>query len=423
MKSKRNYPLLLVSQFLGAFGDNAILAVILGQLTFMQKEGQITPEQLRLTNTIYTSLLFVPYVLLAPLAGYLNDRYSKTRWLFGGNAFKIAGTLLCAVSVWQGYFWQGIGYLVVGIGSCIYGPAKYGILPEILPRERLVKANGTVELLTLVAILAGNIVGSLMADQFKDQVIVSYGILLAIFGSSLFLNLFMELTPNNPSVRLGQSIGEFGRHFRSLMTSSRLCKVLIGTALFWVCGAAMKINFQPWGLDVLKLPDNTQIALLGLWLSVGVMAGSLLAGQWHRVGDLSWTRRYGFLLAGALVLLWTVQRFDFWREGVVQLGQLKLILPVVGLLIGTGMIAGLFLIPLNAALQAESDPACLGKTIATQNLMDNLGMLFAGLFAFVSVKANLSSSQVFLGLAIVVVLIVLWLRIPPGAPTTKTSTP
>lgn len=411
MNPNRNYPLLLSGQFLGAFGDNAILAVIVGQLTYLQKSGAITAEQLRTSNTIYTSLLFVPYVLLAPLAGYLNDRYAKTTWLTGGNALKLLGTGLCALSVWFGPIWQGIGYLVVGIGACFYGPAKYGILPEILPRERLVKANGMVELLTLVAILGGAIAGSVLADVFKDRILVSYAALGGIFGSALLLNSLMITTPHKAHIRLAASVGEFTGHLRDLITAPRLGRILVGTALFWVCGAAMKINFQPWGLEVLHLPDNTQIALLGLWLSVGVMAGSLLAGQLHQVSDLRRTRTYGFALAGMLALLFTVDSFGFWRTPTVQLGPLHLVVPVVLLLIAAGITAGLFLIPLNAALQAESDPDKLGKTIAVQNLFDNIGMLTAGAYVFASVKCGLSSSGVFLGLALGVTALVAWLRL------------
>jgi len=411
MPPSRNYPLLLSGQFLSAFGDNAILAVIVGQLTYLQKAGTITAAELRTSNTIYTSLLFVPYVLLAPLAGYLNDRYAKTSWLVGGNLLKLLGTAVCAFSVWHGPTWQGLGYLVVGIGACFYGPAKYGILPEILPRERLVKANGMVELLTLVAILGGAIGGSVLADVFKDRVLVSFGVLGGIFGGALLLNALMTPTPHKAHIRLADSVGEFITHLRDLLTAPRLCRILIGTALFWVCGAAMKINFQPWGLEVLHLPDNTQIALLGLWLSVGVMAGSLLAGQLHAVGDLRRTQTYGFILAGMLALLYTVNSFAFWRTPVVQLGPLHLVVPVVLLLIATGVTAGLFLIPLNAALQAESNPDKLGKTIAVQNLFDNLGMLTAGAYLFASVKVGLSPSGVFLGLAFGVVVIASWLKL------------
>jgi LPLT family lysophospholipid transporter-like MFS transporter len=417
MKSSRNYPLLLAGQFLSAFGDNAILAVIVGQLTYLQRAGAITATELRTSNTIYTSLLFVPYVLLAPLAGYLNDRFAKTSWLVGGNALKLLGTALCALSVWFGPTWQGLGYLVVGIGACFYGPAKYGILPEILPRARLVKANGMVELLTLVAILGGAIAGSVLADVFKDRVLVSYGVLTGIFGAALFLNSLMTATPHKAHIRLADSVGEFTRHLRDLMTSARLSRILVGTALFWVCGAAMKINFQPWGLEVLHLPDNTQIALLGLWLSVGVMAGSLLAGQLHAVGDLRRTRTYGFALAGMLGLLFTVNSFGFWLHPTAQLGPLHLVVPVVLLLIATGVTAGLFLIPLNAALQAESHAEKLGKTIAVQNLFDNIGMLTAGVYVFTGVKAGLSPSGVFLGLALGVAALVLWLK-PRAQPAT-----
>jgi LPLT family lysophospholipid transporter-like MFS transporter len=419
MKPNRNFPLLLAGQFLGALGDNAILAVIVGQLTYLQKSGAITAAELRTSNTIYTSLLFLPYVLLAPLAGYLNDRYAKTTWLTGGNALKLAGTGLCALSVWFGPTWQGIGYLLVGVGACFYGPAKYGILPEILPRERLVKANGLVELLTLVAILGGAIAGSVLADVFKDRVLVSYAVLGAIFGAALLCNFIMTTTPANANVQLAQSVGEFSQHLRDLFRSPRLRRVLIGTALFWVCGAAMKINFQPWGLEVLGLPDNTQIALLGLWLSVGVMIGSILAGQLHAVGDLRRTQGYGFGLAAMLALLWSVESLGFWRTPVVHAGPLHLVLPVVALLIVTGIAAGLFLIPLNAALQAESHPDKLGKTIAVQNLFDNLGMLTAGVFVFASVKGGLSSSGVFLGLAIGVAALVAWLRIPGKSSATS----
>jgi LPLT family lysophospholipid transporter-like MFS transporter len=421
---QRNYPLLLLSQFLSALGDNALLAVIVGQLTYLQQAGILSEAQLRTHNTVYTSLLFVPFIFLAPVAGFLNDRHSKTSWLAGGNALKIFGTLLCALSLRWGPIWQGIGYLVVGVGACVYGPAKYGILPEILPRERLVRANGMVELLTLVAILGGAIAGSVMADRWKDSVLSSYAVLVGIYLGSFLLNLLMERTPSNPGVLWSANTNAFKDHARQLALAPRLSRMLVGTGLFWICGAAMKINFQPWGLSVLHLPDNTQIALLGLWLSVGVMVGSILAGRWFPVGQLQRTRLFGFALASMLGLLFSVEHLNLWKHPTVQAGALHLILPVVGLLIGTGIAAGFFLIPLNAALQAESDPNKLGKTIAVQNLVDNLGMVSASLLCLFSVQVGISASGVFLVLAVVTAGIVALLKIPastiPTTPAGKT---
>ena len=410
--AQRNYPILLTSQFLSALGDNAILAVIVGQLTYLQKAGALTEAQLRTHNTVYTSLLFVPFIVLAPIAGFLNDRYPKTAWLAGGNGLKVIGTLLCTLSIAFGPIWQGIGYLMVGVGACVYGPAKYGILPEILPKDRLVRANGMVELLTLVAILGGGIVGSVMADRWKDSVLTSYGVVMGIYLGSLLLNVMMQQTPANPTVHWKTNVSTFWEHAQQLAKAPRLSRMLLGTGLFWVCGAAMKINFQPWGLNVLRLPDNTQIALLGLWLSVGVMVGSILAGQWFQIGDLRRTRFFGFSLGATLALLFSVEPLEFWRHPVIQAGPLHLVVPVVGLLIGTGIAAGFFLIPLNAALQSESDPGKLGKTIAVQNLVDNIGMSCASLLCLISVKAGISASGVFLVLAAVTIAIVFFLRIP-----------
>jgi LPLT family lysophospholipid transporter-like MFS transporter len=397
MNGRRNYPLLLASQFLSAFGDNLILMLILGPFMIQLKTGQITGQAQSIANIYYTSLLFVPYVLLAPLAGYLNDRFSKNRWLLGGNFIKLAGTGLVALG------WQGAGYFTVGIGACIYSPAKYGILPEILPAARLVKANGLMELLTLIAILMGNIAGSYAFDSYPLR--LCYFMVIGVYGLSLVLNLLMSRTPSYRDVQLKGSIGQFFSNLADLFSQKRLARVLVGTALFWICGAILKMNFQPWGQQILHLTDMVQISLLGLWLSVGVMLGSVLAGQLYAVGDLHATRRYGWLLATGVAVLGSIG----WLMGH-GLNYPKTLPPFV--LIITGLIAGLFLIPLNAALQAESHKDKLGKTIATQNGFENLAMLGGSLLAYIDVRVGFNPSELFLALAVFATIVVVWLKIP-----------
>ena len=401
---KRNYPLLLASQYLSAFGDNVILSVIIGQLTLLQQRGLITDAQNNAQNAIYNFVFFIPSVLLGPLAGYLNDRFAKTRWLLGGNLIKLTGTLVAALALWWGDAWQQAGYAIVGIGACIYSPAKYGILPEILPGERLVKANGTVELLTLVAILSGKICGASLIDHLP--VATCYGIVLGIYVVSLAFNLAMQITPSHAGVRLAPSLQEFGRSLRDLLVSPRLARVLIGTGLFWFAGAVLRTNFQPWGLSVLHFTSNTQIALLLLWLTLGIMVGSVLAGQFYPVGDLRAVRRNGVGLALGVALLSGV-------EFVPALGTGGGRAAVIAILIVTGIMAGLFLVPLNATLQAESDPARLGKTIACQNFVDYLGMSLGAAFVLVAAKSGLGTSGIFLALAVALGLILVGLRVPP----------
>lgn len=399
----RNYPLLLGSQFLSALADNFLLMIILGPFMTRLKQGTITDTEQSLANIFYTSLLFVPYVIFGPLAGFLNDRYAKTHWLTGGNFIKLIGSGVAALSLAAGTTWMAVGYFIVGIGACVYSPAKYGVLPEILPGERLVKANGLIEALTLVAILGGTVAGSIAFDHLHLG--VCYWIVLGIYAASLALNLCMTRTPSYPEVQWGRSAAEFTANLWDLLRQRRLARIIMGTALFWVCGAMVKMNSQPWGQQVLHFTTMASIGLLSVWLALGVMTGSLLAGWLYKVGDVHHTRVYGWLLTLGLAILGSVG----WllRHGLDYPGTLA-----IATLIYTGLAAGLFLIPLNAALQAESHKDKLGKTIATQNLFENVAMLCGSLIAFLDVKIGFNPAQLFLGLAAFVAVVTVWLKIP-----------
>ena len=131
----------------------------------------------------------------------------------------------------------------------------------------------------------------------------------------------------------------------------------------------------------------------------------MLAGQLHKIGDLSWSRRYGFLMAIGILFL-----------GLLG-GKFGLI-PVVIALLATGVFSGLLIVPLNASLQHESDHTRLGKTIAIQNFIDYLAMLFGAGFLGVLTKFGFSSLQVFLALPVALALISVALRVPAEKPAT-----
>jgi LPLT family lysophospholipid transporter-like MFS transporter len=411
MKSSRsNYHLLLVGQFLGAFGDNFVLAALLGPLTFQLLAGTITEQEVSAQNALFSGVFFIPFILLAPLAGFLNDRMPKSSWLLGGNLLKMIGALIGLIGVWLhrgdfhgAHLWQVIGYAIVGLGACVYSPAKDGVLPEILPAERLVKANGTVEMLTLVAILGGLWGGATLYDHTRSLVFC-YGATIALYGAALAFNAAMDRTPSNPSAALRRSMAAFGSSLVGLLKHARLGRVLVGCGMFWFAGAVLRSNLQGWGLETLRAAgvttiDNQRLAVLKIGLILGIVGGSLLAGQLHRVGDLSWTRRYGVCLAGGILLL-----------GIIG-GKFGVLAAALALIV-TGVAAGLLLIPLNASLQHESDPAQLGKTIAVQNFVDYCSMLAGAAFLQVLTRFALVPTQVFIALAVTLALLALALRIP-----------
>jgi LPLT family lysophospholipid transporter-like MFS transporter len=388
-------------------------------LTFQLLSGQITEQQVNTQNALFSAAFFIPFILLAPLAGFLNDRLPKTAGLLSGNLLKLLGTALGLLGVWlhAGDFhgshgWQVAGYALVGLGACVYSPAKYGVLPEILPAERLVKANGLVEMLTLIAILGGLWGGATLFDHTRTLV-AGYGVSIGLYGAALILNAAMERTPYNPTASLRRSVAEFGGSLLSLARHPRLGRVLLGSGMFWFAGAILRSNLQGWGLATLQAAGvisitNQKLALLKIGLIVGIVSGSVLAGQLHKVGDLSWARRYGFLMAASVLML-----------GVVG-GHAGLAFAVV-LLIATGLAAGLLLIPLNAALQHEGDHTRLGKTIAVQNFVDYFSMLLGAGFLQLLTGFNFTPAQVFVALGTTLLALAIALRVTRSAAVTATS--
>jgi LPLT family lysophospholipid transporter-like MFS transporter len=179
--------------------------------------------------------------------------------------------------------------------------------------------------------------------------------------------------------------------------------MILGTCIFWACGATLKMNFQAWGLSTLGMTNNVQISFLNLWLVIGIVIGSVLAGQMHRVGEHRSTQRNGWSLAGLILLLALVG---------AQTHQTILVL----VLILSGTCGGLFLIPLNAALQAETDETKLGKTIAVQNFLNNIAMLSGGGFIYLATNLDSTPSGNFLILSVLVAAFVCWLKIPALKP-------
>ncbi|MGA7725936.1 MAG: MFS transporter [Opitutaceae bacterium] len=410
--ASRNYPLLLVGQFLGAFGDNFLLKAILGPLTYAMTSGRITEAQVNGENALFSLVFSIPFIVLAPLAGFLNDRLPKTAWLVGGNLVKMAGASIGLAGVWafpgaSSHTVQVMGYAIVGVGACVYSPAKYGILPEVVATERLVKANGTVEMLTLVAIVSGLGLGGILYDRTLSLP-ACYGAGLALYVVAFACNAAMTRTPQNRGARLSRSVSEFASNFAALFRSRRLGRILAGSALFWFAGSTLRSALQGWGLEVyaqagISHVTNLKLVLLVLGMVAGIVAGAMLAGRLHRTGDLSWCRRYAFMMAAGLAAL-----------GI--LGGRWGLLPAVLVLVATGAASGLLIVPLNAALQSESDPARLGKTVSVQNFTDYMGIAVgAGYLSFLTrFKLGPNQDLIVLGITVAAITVALGFPRPRG---------
>ncbi len=162
---------LLIAQFFGAFNDNAwkLMVALLG---IHQVTAGMTPgPELEAASQAQTTLTFViftlPLMLMSLVAGLLADRVSKRTVIVAMKAVEVglmaAGTVALLINPDGG--WLPLIVLgCLGVHSALFGPAKYGILPELLPHDRLSQGNGILELSTFFAILGGTAMGGLLLD-------------------------------------------------------------------------------------------------------------------------------------------------------------------------------------------------------------------------------------------------------------------
>lgn len=385
----RGLAALLGAQFLTAFADNAILFTAIAIVL----QHPATPSWY---ISALQSAFLVAFVVLAPWTGALADRRPKAEVLLIGNLLKGAGTLL---------FWLGVepilAYGLVGMGAALYSPAKYGILPEMVPHGELVKANGWVEGSTIVAIIAGTVIGARLADH-------SIGIALlataACYGASLAMTAMIPRIA--PSHRSAGGVAPFLHMTRTLLASSRARFAMLGTSLFWAVSAVLRLALVAWAPLVLHTAGSADIADLILALALGLVAGSVLVPSLIPIERLHRARLAAYAMS----------------VGVVLLSLTESVWPARAALGAIGLAGGLFVVPVNAALQEIGHRTVgSGGVVAAQNGFENLAMMVAvGLYAGLG-ALGVSPTMAILGtglLTAVVTGLVSW-HLPGDGPPTR----
>lgn len=139
---KRGFYTIMAAQFFSSLADNALLIAAIALLRELDSPDWTTP--------LLKLFFVISYVVLAAFVGAFADAYPKGRVMFMTNTIKIAGCMMMFAGLHP-----LIAYAVVGFGAAAYSPAKYGILTELLPPEKLVVANGWIEGLTVSSIILG----------------------------------------------------------------------------------------------------------------------------------------------------------------------------------------------------------------------------------------------------------------------------
>jgi LPLT family lysophospholipid transporter-like MFS transporter len=372
---------LLLTQFLSAFADNVIFFSILAIAT---RQGIAKPEDYM--ATVQTAFLLA-YVVLAPIVGAIADRKAKSHVLLLGNLIKAAGILLIIMGLHP-----VLCYAVVGIGAVVYSPAKYGILLELTKTEdELLRANGKLEGFTILAILTGTLAGGILAD-ISEQVGIIACILL--YTLSLLTSFLIPKVSGNPHVHYGQSLREFFKDVSQLFHNKKTKFSLFGTGAFWMTSAVLRIAFLGWIPTYLHIFGKTEQSIIFAFTAIGIIIGSLLTPKLISVNNFQRSVLYGFFMVAAICLAPLIQN-------VILISIMLLII---------GFLGGVFVIPMNTLLQSEGSKLVgAGKTIAIQNLVENMLMIVGlGLFKVYGLSGFSINMSIF-AVGILLLLFVLYI--------------
>jgi len=349
----KGYSALLVAQFFGACNDN-----VLKQLIALQVVGGIWRDQMGAGGQGIITLIFtLPFLLFSGWSGQIADRFSKQRLSVWVKIAEICLAFAAMAALWLGSLWLAVGtLLLLALQSTVFGPAKYGMIPELFPEEGLSRANGVLNMLTNIAIIIGVIIGGQLSDAYPSRKLLPGFIMLVValvgYSASLFIP---KLPARDPSVK--PTPNPFKPYVETIVIMARRRALLI-TAIGWGFFGFLGVMVIQALLDfkiLLSLTDR-ETSYLNIPLIVGGGVGSVLAGYLSRDKV-----RLGLVPIGALGM----------TICLALLGTLELTAVfVVTSLIFLGFFSGFYVVPLQALLQARSPLNLRGRIQGTTALLD-----------------------------------------------------
>jgi len=350
---------LIAVQFQGAFSDNALKWLV----SFLVLQTAFTREQRDLWFVLVVPLLFaIPFLLFSIPGGYLADKYSKRSVTIATKLFELAVMALATYALARNRLELAAAALFLACTQgAIFGPTKYGLLPELLPETRLSWGNGIIELTTLLSASLAALAGGFLAQKFHGRQVWSGIIFLALSLFGLLCSFgISKVPPAAPSKRFRWNIlGEFFAELRRIQRDRFLAAAVTANTFFWFLGSLLLLNIVLYSTDILQV-DETHSSYLLAALSLGIGIGSFAAG--FASGQKI---EHGMVLPGligiALMAAWLS------HSGLT-------FSTVLALLTFLGIAGGFFVVPVNALIQQRPRPGEKGRAIAVANLLSFVGV-------------------------------------------------
>ncbi len=385
---RRGFWSLVVAQFQGAINEtglkNLVVFIILGMA--MQKA-----DRDRLVLVVGT-LFSLPFILFSMTGGFLADRYSKRSVTIWTKFFEMAVLLLAIAGLaWQNLHLEMTAVFLASTQAALFGPSKYGLLPELLPDSQLSWGNGVLEFASFLAVIGGGVAGAVLADVFQGRQGWSGLIFLSLSFVGLIFTLGITRVPaSNPARKFrANPIGDLWVQGRRIRQDRVLSLAVLGNCYFWFLGALLTANIVFYGSDVLHV-SSTRTGILQAGVAIGIGLGSLAAGY------LSGGKvEYGLIPLGSLGM--TV-------FGVMLSAPHLSFARVLFLLAALGFSAGFFAVPVNALIQHRPDQKNKGGVIAAANLLSFVAIgAAAGIYYLFQHYGHFTPAAIFLSSSVATV--------------------
>ena len=362
----RGFYTIMAAQFFSSLADNALIFVAIGLLTAMKAPASFIPL-LRESFVLF-------YVLLAAFVGAFADSMPKGRVMFIANLIKVFGCCLIFFGVHP-----LIACAVVGFGAAVYSPAKYGILTELLPPEKLVAANGWIEGLTVMSIILGTVMGGALVSAHGGAWLMTWdvpyidtgintptkaqlAVLIGVYALAAGFNLRIpdtgaryEHQERNPA----RLIADFADCSATLWKDKLGQISLAVTTLFWGAGATLQFIVLKWAERSLHMPLDKATSLIGV-VAIGVAVGAAAAAKMIPLKKSLTVIPLGIIMGLVVTAMTMVYSLTV----------------AVPLLLIIGLLSGFFVVPMNALLQHRGHVLMsAGHSIAVQNFNENLSIL------------------------------------------------
>ncbi|SDQ28035.1 Major Facilitator Superfamily protein [Paraburkholderia tuberum] len=378
---KKGFYTIMAAQFFSSLADNALLIAAIALLKDLHAPNWMTP---------LLKLFFVlSYVVLAAFVGAFADSRPKGRVMFITNTIKVVGCITMLVGAHP-----LIAYGIVGFGAAAYSPAKYGILTELLPPDRLVAANGWIEGTTVGSIILGTVLGGALISPHIAAPILKWHVpsvntpaeaamvvIMAIYVIAALFNLRIPDTgaryprQEHGPIRL---ITDFADCFLVLWRDKLGQISLAVTTLFWGAGATLQFIVLKWAEVSLGM-SLSEAAILQAVVAVGVAFGAIFAASRVPLKKSLSVLPVGIMMGISVMLMAFYTRDLFPPHWGVYFGRMHvsgyLIFAYIFLMF-VGGLSGFFVVPMNALLQHRGHVLLsAGHSIAVQNFNENLSVL------------------------------------------------